>query len=119
MLLNITRFALLGVAGLMLAGCGGGVSTPDEVRGTWSDACPTGMLSVDADTLHILYPSKQDFTLTASDFDGKTWKASFKNAGGDTVTDNYVLENGSLTLDTVTVNGATSTGSRIKMTKCE
>jgi hypothetical protein len=102
----------------MLVGCGGGVSTPDDVRGTWSDACPTGMLSVDADAIHILYPNKQDFTLTASEFDGHTWKASFEN-GGKKITDNYVLENGTLWLDTVTVDGSSFSGPKTKMTRCE
>ena len=116
--MTFTKVSLFCAAVVLLAGCGGGVSTPDEVRGTWSDACPTGMLSVDTDTLHILYPSKEDFTLTASAFDGRTWKATFEN-NGKTITDSYVLENGSLWLDTVTVDGATATGNRIKMSKCE
>lgn len=112
-----TQFFLMGFAALTLAGCGGGVSTPDEVRGTWSDACPAGMVAVDSDTLHILAPDKEDFTLTASAFDGKTWKASFEN-GGKKITDNYVLDNGTLTLDTVEVDGASFSGNKIKMSKC-
>ena len=116
--MQFTKVILLGAASIMLAGCGGGVSTPDEVRGTWSDACPTGMLSVDADSLHILYPNKQDFTLTASEFDGHTWKASIEN-GGKKIVDSYVLENGTLWLDSVTVDGNSFSGPKTKMTKCE
>ena len=115
--MTVTKVILFGAAAVLLAGCGGGVSTPDEVRGTWSDACPTGMVSIDSGTLHILYPEKQDFALTASAFDGKTWKASFEN-GGKKITDNYVLDGGSLWLDTVTVDGTSFSGPKTKMTKC-
>ena len=75
------------------------------------------LAGVDADALRILYPNKQDFTLTASEFDGHTWKASFEY-GGKKITDNYVLENGSLWLDTVTVDGSSFSGPKTKMTKC-
>jgi len=118
-LVRFTKAILLGAAAFMLAGCGGGVSTPEDVRGVWSDACPTGMLGVDADTIHFLYPSKSEFKLTGSEWDGKTWRATFTNASGNTITDNYVLENGQLFVDTVTVDGKTSTGNRIHMTKCD
>lgn len=117
--MTFTKVILFGAAAVLLAGCGGGVSTPEEVRGVWSDACPTGMLGVDADTIHFLYPSKSEFKLTGSEWDGHTWKATFTNATGNTITDNYVLENNQLFVDTVTVDGKTSTGNRIHMTKCE
>ena len=116
--MNIKSYVLPCMASLMLAGCSGGVTTPTEVRGTWSDACPTGMLSVDDSAMHILYPNKQDFTLTASEFDGRTWKASFENSGKK-ITDSYVLENGTLWLNTVTVDGSSFSGPKTKMTKCE
>jgi hypothetical protein len=103
---------------LLLAGCGGGgVSTPEPLRGVWSDACPTGMLQIDEDTLHILYPAKQDFAITASEFDGKTWKVSFQN-DGKTITDVYVFEEDTLRAEQVITEAGTFNSNKIRMKKC-
>ncbi|MBV9418266.1 MAG: hypothetical protein JO348_00705 [Alphaproteobacteria bacterium] len=112
-----TKIMLFAAMSVALAGCGGGVSTPEQVRGTWGTDCSTPTLQVDDSALHILYPNKQDFTLTASDFDGKNWNATFEN-GGKKITDGYVLEDGTLRLENVTVDGNSFSGDKTKLNKC-
>ncbi|MEI9995415.1 MAG: hypothetical protein WDM91_12530 [Rhizomicrobium sp.] len=111
------KLLLIAALSATLASCSGGVSTPEALRGTWSDACPNGMIQVDADTLHILYPEKQDFALTASAFDGRTWKASFEN-GGKKITDVYVFEDNTLRAESVIVDGSTFNSNKLRLTKC-
>ncbi|HEY0302818.1 MAG TPA: hypothetical protein VGC36_15840 [Rhizomicrobium sp.] len=111
---HILLFAAMGTT---LAACGSGVSTPSELRGVWSDACPTGMIEVGEDTLHILYPNRQDFQITESTFDGKTWKFSFDN-NGKKITDVYVYENNTLRAEQVILDSGTFNSNKIRMTKC-
>ncbi len=103
---------------MTLAACGGGVSTPDEVRGKWSSECSTPTLEIDASALHILYPAKQDFDLTASEFDGKTLKLSFEN-DGKKITDVYQFDGKTLMADQVIVDGQTFNGDKQVLNKCE
>jgi major membrane immunogen (membrane-anchored lipoprotein) len=113
-------FAVVAAA-VLLAGCGDsgskGLSAPEALIGTWSDACPRGMITIDADTLHIDFPEKEDFKLTASEFDGKTWKASFEN-GGKKITDVYVFEDNTLRADQIITESGTFNSNKIRMTKC-
>ncbi len=112
-----TKALLFAMIGVSLASCGGGASTPEEVRGTWSDACPTGEIQIDAGAFHILYPSKQDFDLTASEFDGHTLKLTFEN-DGKKITDVYQYQNNTLMADQVIVDGQTSNGDKRVLNKC-
>ena len=113
-----SRVILFGAVSVLLAACGGGVSTPDEVRGKWGTDCSAPTLQIDASSLHILYPNKQDFDLTASEFDGKTLKLSLENEGKK-ITDVYTFANNTLTPEQVIVDGNTFSGDKQPLSKCE
>jgi hypothetical protein len=108
-------FAAMSVS---LAACGGGgVSTPSDVRGSWGPECSAPTLRIDESSLHILYPQKQDFDLTASEFDGTTLKLSLVN-DGKKITDVYAFANNTLTPTQVIVDGQTFNGDKQPLTKC-
>ena len=112
---KILLFAALGVS---LAACGGsGVSTPSDGRASWGADCSAPTLRIDADSLHILYPQKQDFDLTAAELDGTTLKLSLVNEGKK-ITDVYTYENDTLTPETVIVDGQTFSGDKVPLKKC-
>jgi hypothetical protein len=112
-----TKILLFAAMSVSLMACGGGVSTPDDVRGKWGADCSAPTLQIDASSLHILYPQAQDFDLTASEFDGKTLKLSLTNEGKK-ITDVYTYENDTLTPEQVIVDGAEFSGDKITMKKC-
>jgi hypothetical protein len=112
-----TKIILFAAMSVALAACGGGVSTPDAVRGSWGAECSAPTLRIDADSLHILYPQKQDFDLTASEFDGTTLKLSLVNEGKK-ITDVYTFENNTLTPTQVIVDGQTFNGDKQPLSKC-
>ena len=112
---TIAIFALVGIS---LAGCGTGVSTPEQLRGTWSDSCPTGKIEIGEDELQILYPEKKEFDLTSSNFDGKSLTISFKT-DGKTVTDVFVYDGKSLSADHVITEAGTFNSDKIPMTRCD
>ena len=111
---KILMFAAIGVS---LSACGGGVSTPDAVRGKWGADCSAPTLQIDASALHILYPQVQDVDLTASEFDGTTLKLSLVNEGKK-ITDVYTYADNMLTPRQVIVDGATFNGDKIPLSKC-
>ncbi len=112
-----TKIILFATVATTLAACGGGVSTPDEVRGKWGVECSAPTIEIDASALHILYPQAQDFDLTASEFDGTTLKLSLVNAGKK-ITDVYTYANGTLTPTNVIVDGQTFSGDKVPLQKC-
>jgi len=111
------RITLFGALSVLLASCGGGVSTPEAVRGTWGTECSMPTLRIDESSLHILYPQKEDFDLTAAEFDGKTLKLSLEN-GGKKITDVYSFANNTLTPEQVIVDGSTFSGDKQPLNKC-
>jgi hypothetical protein len=111
---KLTAFAVLSVT---LAACGSGVSTPDELQGSWGTDCSTPSLRIEETSIHILYPNKEDFDLTEASFDGHTFKATF-DSGGKTITDVFVYEANSLRTDQVIVDGKTFNSDKQRMTKC-
>jgi len=113
-----TRIALFGALGVLLASCGGGsVSTPEQLRGEWGTECGTPTLRIDESSLHILYPQKEDFDLTAAEFDGKTLKLSLENEGKKII-DIYSFANNTLTPEQVIIDGATFSANKQPMNKC-
>ena len=108
----------LALAGVTLAGCGSGVSTPAQLRGVWSDACPTGEVQIDESQLHVLYPSREDFNLTAAAFDGRNLSLSFLT-DGKKATDVYVYDGTTLLLDHVILETGTFNSDKRPMTKCQ
>lgn len=113
-----TNLVLFGAMSMLLAACGSGVSTPDAVRGNWGTECSTPTLRIDADSLHMLYPQKKDFDLTAAELNGTTLKLSLENEGKK-ITDIYTFENNTLTPTEVIIDGASFSGDKITLSKCE
>jgi hypothetical protein len=111
------HFIVIALAGVTLAGCGSSVSTPEQLRGVWSDSCPAGMIQIDENQLHILYPKREDFDLTASSFDGKNLSLSFET-GGKKVTDVYVYNGKTLSIDHVITESGTFNSDKAPLTKC-
>ena len=112
---KIVLFAALGVA---LTACGGsGVSTPSDVRSSWGTDCSAPTLRIDESSLHILYPQKEDFDLTAAELDGTTLKLSLVNEGKK-ITDVYTYENDTLTPTQVIVDGQEFSGDKVPLKKC-
>lgn len=114
----VSRVLTFGLAGLLLGSCSGGVSTPDNLRGHWGEDCATPSLQIDEDSIHILYPTREDFDLTDASFDGRTFKASFVSSGKK-ITDIFVLENAMLRTTQVIVDGKISPSDNIAMKKCD
>ncbi|HEX4303046.1 MAG TPA: hypothetical protein VHZ78_09650 [Rhizomicrobium sp.] len=112
-----TKIILFAAVGVSLAACGGGVSTPDAVRGKWGTECSAPTIQIDASALHILYPQAQDFDLTAAELDGTTLKLSLVNEGKK-ITDVYEYANDTLTPTQVIIDGQTFSGDRIPLNKC-
>ena len=111
------HFIILALAGVTLAGCGNSVSTPEQLRGVWSDNCPSGMIQIDENQLHILYPKREDFDLTAASFDGKNLSLSFET-DGKKITDVYVYDGKSLAIDHVITESGTFNSDKTPLTKC-
>jgi hypothetical protein len=108
----------LAVCGVALSGCGGGgVSTPQALRGVWGDACPAGEIQIDEAQFHVLYPKREDFDLTASAYDGKNLSLSFLSDGKKT-TDVYVYDGKSLLLDHVILENGTFNSDKTPLAKC-
>ena len=114
----VSRAHTFGLTGLLLGSCSGGVSTPDSLRGHWGEDCATPSLQIDEDSIHILYPTREDFDLTDASFDGRTFKASFVSSGKK-ITDIFVLENAMLRTTHVIVDGKISPSDNIAMKKCD
>jgi hypothetical protein len=112
-----THFIIFGLAAVSLAGCGSSVSTPEQLRGVWSDNCPSGMIQIDENQLHILYPKREDFDLTEANFDGKNLSLSFES-DGKKITDVYVYDGKTLAIDHIITESGTFNSDKTPLTKC-
>jgi hypothetical protein len=92
--MTVKKLGLASVAAVVIAGCGGGSSSPAPQQNLQSARAPSQPMEV-AST-----------TLTATDSSGNTWTATYSSTAGGTVTFNGQTANTDLIALTISENGA-------------